>query len=90
MIFLIRRNPRNFLEIINNIKSEPEVLELLRLCIWINICRMGLGNSFNNKFNEVKEQLELRDRDKLVESFAKKCTPISKILLNNTIAQLKR
>jgi hypothetical protein len=51
---------------------------------------MGLGNSFNNKFNEVKEQLELRDRDKLVESFAKKCTPISKILLNNTIAQLKR
>jgi hypothetical protein len=47
-------NSRNFLEIII-ILNEPEVLELLQLCFWNNRCRMGLGNSFNNKFNEVKE-----------------------------------
>ena len=82
--------PKQYQEMIIDIKSEPELLELLRLCYWINKCKMAISNSFNNKFNEVKEQLELGGKDKVETSFAKKCKIISKILLNNTIPRWER
>jgi hypothetical protein len=65
-----------------DITSEPEVLELLRLCYWINRCKNIIGNSFNNKFNEVKEQLELGYKDELAKGFADSCNRISKKLLD--------
>lgn len=61
--------PKQYQEMIIDIKSEPELLELLRLCYWINKCKMAISNSFNNKFNEVKEQLELGGKDKVETSF---------------------
>lgn len=66
-----------------DITSEPEALELLRLCYWINRCKGIIGNSFNNKFNEVKEQLKLGYKDQLAKGFADSCNRISKKLLHD-------
>jgi hypothetical protein len=82
--------PKQYQEMIIDIKFEPEFLELIRLCYWINKCRMIIHDSFSNKFNEVKEQLELGGKDKLGTRFAKRCKIISKILLNNAIPRWER
>jgi hypothetical protein len=73
-----------------DITSEPEVLELLRLCYWMNRCKTRIGNSFNNKFNELKEQLELGYKEEIATYFAESCRKISKILLDESISYWQR
>jgi hypothetical protein len=84
------KKAKEYQDIVIDIESEPEVLELIRLCYWINRCKVTVSNSFNNKFNEVKEQLELGGKDELGTSFAKRRTIISKILLEDTIPRRER
>lgn len=80
--------PKEFGDWMIDIKSEPEVLELLRLCFWINKCRLLNYKSFEKKFSEIKDQLALGN--KLGENFAKRCRFISRILLNSNIPQAER
>jgi hypothetical protein len=75
-----RTKAKEYHDTMIDITSEPEVLELLRLCYWINRCKAIIGNSFNNKFKEVKEQLELGYKDELAKGFADSCNRISKRL----------
>ena len=84
------KSAKEYHDIMIDIKSEPEVLELLRLCYWINRCKPTINNSFNKKFNEVKKQLELGYKDVIGTSFARSCTTISKVLLDDAIPYSER
>jgi hypothetical protein len=44
-----RTRAKEYHDTMIDITYEPEVLELLRLCYWINRCKFIIGNSFNNK-----------------------------------------
>jgi hypothetical protein len=52
-----RAKAKEYQDTIIDTISEPEVLELLRLCYWINRCMTTIHRSFNNKFDEVKNSL---------------------------------
>lgn len=62
---------------------EPEILELLRLCYWIEKCRNDLSDSFEIKFKEVKNALDIDfdSREKINTSISE----YSKIAQNTDI-----
>lgn len=65
-------------------KSEPEVLELLRLCFWIERSKNTI-TTYNHKFSEVKDQLEFGGKKNLDKKFSSECKIFSKILLDPLI-----
>ena len=85
----VKDKPIEFNNNLTYAKSESEVLELLRLCFWIERSKHTI-TTFNNKLSEVKVQLELGGQKRLGEKFAKKSDIISRILLHPLISKYEK
>jgi hypothetical protein len=71
---------------------EPESLELLRLCYWINKSRQIITdrNSFEAKFNEVRVSLRFENETEFREQLNRKLTIFGRIIKDVTISVWER
>ncbi|MGI9009989.1 MAG: hypothetical protein ACR2F1_02230 [Nitrososphaeraceae archaeon] len=68
-------------EIVINIESEPEIIEFLRFCYWVNKSRNILNKeNFESKFSEIEKDLQFGDELETRKKYGQIFTDVGKYL----------